>query len=213
MRAAPLSGGSVTDPTYWGQPWYNPRRVRESRLSWHLDAYRSSLGGEGRIRSPGACSRVATLRESEDCACRGLVACCDPFGGCRMAPKPRTHLRCCHAPCEISRRTSGYGSRLSRETGLRPDASACLGRTSFGRCGETVSPSGGAVKTAQMAGDRIVSLSRGAGRGRCAERQRTAHASLGRHGDRGCAATAPATPNAERRPPGCQPALQLRSDG
>jgi len=38
-------------------------------------------------------------------------------------------------------------------------------------------------------------------------------ASLGRHGDRGCAATAPATPNAEWRPPGCQPALQLRSDG
>jgi len=136
------SGRCGTISMYWGQPWYNPRRVRESRLSWRLDAHRSSLGSEGRIRSPGACSRVATLRESEDCACRGLVACCDPFGGCRMAPKPRTHLRCCHAPCDISRRTSGHGPCLSRETGLRPDASACLGRASFGRCGETCISSG-----------------------------------------------------------------------
>jgi len=103
----------------------------------------------------------------KDCACRGLDVCCDPLGGCRTAPKPRTHLRCCHAPCEISRRTSGYGSCLSRETGLRPDASACLGRTSFGRCGETVSPSGGAVKTAQMAGAQVVSLSGGRMRTLC----------------------------------------------
>jgi hypothetical protein len=63
MRAAPLSGGSVACLTCWGQPWYNPRRVRESRLSWPLDAHRSSLGSDGRVRSPGACSRVATLRE------------------------------------------------------------------------------------------------------------------------------------------------------
>jgi len=94
-------------------------------------------GATERVQRPGACSRAATLRESEDCACRGLDACCDPLGGCRAAPKQRTHLRCCHAPCEISRRTSGHGSCLSRETGLRPDASACLGRTPFGRCGET----------------------------------------------------------------------------
>jgi hypothetical protein len=63
MRAAPLSGGSVAFLTCWGQPWYNPRRVRESRLSWPLDTHRSSLGSDGQIRSPGACSRAATLRE------------------------------------------------------------------------------------------------------------------------------------------------------
>jgi hypothetical protein len=137
MRAAPLSGGSVAYLTCWGQPWHNPRRVRESRLSWPLDRGAALSGAAMRIRSPGACSRAATLRESEDCACRGLDACCDLFGGCRTAPKQRTHLRCCHAPCEISRRTSGYGSCLSRETGLRPDASACLGRAFLGRCGET----------------------------------------------------------------------------
>jgi len=33
MRAAPLSGGSVAYLTYRGQPWYNPRPVRESRLA------------------------------------------------------------------------------------------------------------------------------------------------------------------------------------
>jgi len=167
MRAAPLSGGSVADPTCWGQPWYNPRRVRESRLPWRLDAHLSSLESIGRIRSPGACSRAVTLRESEDCACRGLDACCDPLGGCRTAPKPRTHLRCCHAPCEISRRTSGYAPCFPRETRWRPDASACLGRASFGRCGETVSPSGGAVKTAQMASVPVGSLSGGTLRTLC----------------------------------------------
>jgi len=88
-------------------------------------------------------------------------ACCDPLGGCIMAPKQRTHLRCCHAPCEISRRTSGHGPCLSRETGLRPDASACLGRASLGRCGETCTSFGGACEDS-------------------ADGQRPARASLGR---------------------------------
>jgi hypothetical protein len=137
MRAGP-SFGTVRDKfNMLGATPVQPHRVRESRLSWPLDRGAALSGAAMRIRSPGACSRAATLRESEDCACRGLDACCDLFGGCRTAPKQRTHLRCCHAPCEISRRTSGYGSCLSRETGLRPDASACLGRAFLGRCGET----------------------------------------------------------------------------
>jgi hypothetical protein len=49
-------------------------------------------------------SRTARIN---DCACRGLVACCTLFGGCRMAPKHWTHLLCCHAPCEISHRNAG----------------------------------------------------------------------------------------------------------
>lgn len=137
MRAAPLSGGSVAYLTCWGQPRYNPRLVRESRLSWPLDTHRCSLGSDGRVRKPWSLLQSGHAARVEDCACRGLDACCDPLGGCITAPKQRTHLRCCHAPCEISRRTSGHGSCLSRETGLRPDASACLGRASLGRCGET----------------------------------------------------------------------------
>jgi len=183
----------VTDPTCRGQPWYNPLRVRESRLSWRLDASGPPSGGTVWIRSPGACSRAATLRESEDCACRGLDACCNPFGGGRMAPKPGLISGAATPRAKSAVATSEDGSRPSRGTGS-PDVSACLGRASLWRCGETVPLERvGRVKTVQIASVEP-GLFREVGCKRCAERQRTVQASLGRHGDRGCAATAPATP-------------------
>jgi hypothetical protein len=136
----------VTDPTYWGQLRYNPLRVRESRLSWRLDTHRSSFGSDGRIRSPGVRSRAATLRESEDCACRGLDACCNPFGGGRTAPKSGLISGAATPRAKSAVATSDNGPRLLRETRLRPDVSACLGRASLGRFGETVPPSGGACE-------------------------------------------------------------------
>jgi len=70
MRAAPPSGGSVAYLTCWGQPRHNPRRVRESRLSWPLDAWRSSLGSGDANPEPwsllqsGHVARVTRLRLS-----------------------------------------------------------------------------------------------------------------------------------------------------
>jgi len=70
MRAAPLSGGSVACSTCWGQPWHNPRRVRESRLSWPLDMRRRSLGSDNAGPEPwsllqsGHAARVRRLRLS-----------------------------------------------------------------------------------------------------------------------------------------------------
>jgi len=104
-----------------------PRRVRESRLSWACGCVlRLSREVAWRIRRAGgnsgtthavcgshACrgawnrtcplsgvqveSGVLELAPEQprarikDCACRGLDACCDPFGGSRTAPKRWTH--------------------------------------------------------------------------------------------------------------------------
>jgi hypothetical protein len=166
-----------------------------------------------RIRSPGACSRVATLRESEDCACRGLDACCNPFGGGRTAPKPGLISGAATPRAKSAVATSEDGSRPSRGTGLRPDASACLGRASLGGRGETVPPQGGACEDS-------------------ADSRRANRASFGRSGTsavqnanvrprplsggvatRGCAATAPATPLCGTAPLGVSARRQLRSGG
>jgi hypothetical protein len=80
MRAAPLSGGSVAYLTYWGQLRYNPRPVRESRLSWPLDAHRCSLGSDGRVRKPWSLLQSGHAARVEDCACRGLERAATPSG-------------------------------------------------------------------------------------------------------------------------------------
>jgi len=80
MRAAPLSGGSVACLTCWGQLRYNPRLVRESRLSWPLDARRCSLGSDGRVRKPWSLLQSGHAARVEDCACRGLERAATPSG-------------------------------------------------------------------------------------------------------------------------------------
>jgi hypothetical protein len=135
----------VTDPTCRGQPWYNPLRVRESRLSWRLDAQRTSFGRDGVDPEPWSllqgshAARVRRLRLSWP----GCVL--QPLRGRQDGSEARTHLRCCHAPCEISRRNVRRIVSLSGD-GVAPDVSACLGRASLGGYGETVPPSGGACE-------------------------------------------------------------------
>jgi len=98
------------------------------------------------IRSPGVRSRAATLRESEDCACRGLDACCNPFGGGRTAPKPGLISGAATPRAKSAVATSEYESRPFRGARLRTDASACLGRAPLGEGGETAAPPGGACE-------------------------------------------------------------------
>jgi len=157
----------VTDPTCRGQPWYNPLRVRESRLSWRLDASGPPSGGTVWIRSPGACSRAATLRESEDCACRGLDACCNPFGGGRMAPKPGLISGAATPRAKSAVATSEDGSRPSRGTGLRLTSAPVW---AVPPSGGTVRPyrlRGVRVKTVQIAGVRARPLSGGRDQALC----------------------------------------------
>lgn len=136
-----------------------------------------------------------------DCACRDLDACCCLFGGGRTAPKHWTHVLCGHAPCEISHRnvsmrTTPLSGGAVWELRRAPFRGPCLSRE---------------VRHLERADSRLrpTSLSGGAGQKSC--RTPACGPGLSREaGHRGCAAMAPATPKAERRPPGCLPALQLR---
>lgn len=135
IRAAPLSGGSVTNPGAGGNFSTSPTSCAGVTPvvapGWTLP----SLGRAVRIRKLWSLLRSShELRESNDCACRGLVACCNLFGGCRMAPKHWTHLLCCHAPCESAIATSVCAPRLSREEAVRePRERRYVDPASFGR--------------------------------------------------------------------------------
>jgi hypothetical protein len=104
IRAAPLSGGSVTNPVCWRQLRYDPLRVRESRLSWRLDGHRPLSGVRCESGNPGVRSSVATyarikrLRLSwPGCVLQLLRRLQDDAKAPDSSP-------CCHAPCEISHR-------------------------------------------------------------------------------------------------------------
>jgi len=60
IRAAPLSGGSVTNPVCWRQLRYDPPHVRETRLSWRPDGHGPLSGVRCESGNPGVRSRVAT---------------------------------------------------------------------------------------------------------------------------------------------------------
>lgn len=103
IRAAPLSGGSVTNPVCWRQLRYNPH-VRESRLSWRLDGHGPLSGVRCESGNPGVRSSVATyarikrLRLSwPGCVLQLLRRLQDDAKAPDSSP-------CCHAPCEISHR-------------------------------------------------------------------------------------------------------------
>lgn len=130
IRAAPLSGGSVTNPVCWRQLRYDPLRVRESRLSWRLDGHGSLSGVRCESGNPGVRSSVATYARINDCACRGLDVCCNFFGGCRMTPKHWTHLRAATPRAKSAIATSVCGLHLSREV----RCGNCVERRSNGPC-------------------------------------------------------------------------------
>lgn len=174
MRARPSFGMVWRNFDVLGATPVQPRRVRESRLSWACGCVlRLSREVAWRIRRAGGNSgtthavcgshacRGAWIRtcplsgvrvESgvlelapeqprariKDCARRGLDACCDPFGGCRTAPKLWTHLQGCHAPCEISRRN--VSQRISSLSGGRiaalTQAPVGIKPLSGGRCAD-----------------------------------------------------------------------------
>jgi hypothetical protein len=202
----------VTDPTYWGQPRYNPHRVRESRLSWRLDARWRSFGSDNANPEPwsllqsGHAARVRRLRLS--------------WPGCVLRP-----LRGQQDGSEPGLISGAATPRANQPSQRQNPSRVSLGRRGFALAQAPVwagPPSGGSVrpcrlrevrvKTVQMAGVQVVSPSGGRMRTLC--RTPTYGPALSREARcRGCAATAPATPNAERRPPGCQPARQLRSGG
>jgi len=104
IRAAPLSGGSVTNPVCWRQLRYDPLMCgnHACRGAWMDTALSRECGAN--LETLEFAPALPRMRESNDCACRGLDVCCNFFGGCRMTPKHWTHLQCCHAPCEISHR-------------------------------------------------------------------------------------------------------------
>lgn len=92
--------------------------VRESRLSWRLDACCGPLG-DGRA-DPELWSLLQSchvLRESKICACRGLDACCASFGKCRMAPSAGLIPQSCHAPCDNQPFATNVQTSLPREAG------------------------------------------------------------------------------------------------
>jgi len=183
----------VTDPTCRGQPWYNPLRVRESRLSWRLDAQRTSL--EGRCGS-GA---LELAPEQPRCESQKIA----PVVAWMRAATPSGAAGWLRSP--------DSSPVLPRPVRNQPSQRQKTDRVPLGGrdCALTsapvwaVPPSGGAVRPCRPRGVRVktvqiasvrTGLFREVGCKRCAERQRTAQASLGRHGVRGCAATAPATP-------------------
>jgi len=103
MRAAPLSGGSVTDPTYWGQLRYNPLRCgsHACRGAWICTAALSGATvGSGALEFAPEQPRCESQRLR--LSWPGCVL--QPLRGRQDGSEARTHLRCCHAPCEISRR-------------------------------------------------------------------------------------------------------------
>jgi hypothetical protein len=139
-----------------------PLRVRESRLSWHLDACCSPLEDCGADPDPWSLLQGChVLRESKICACRGLVACCVFFGSCRMAPGSGVILRGRHAPCDNQPIATNV-STLSLLRGIPAS------RTSLGRFGET-RPLTGAGQTLCTTPATRPRLFREARCGRCAD--------------------------------------------
>jgi hypothetical protein len=115
IRAAPLSGGSVTNPVCWRQLRYDPLVCgnHACRGAW-MDTALSREGGANPETLEFA-PVLPRMRESNDCACRGLDVCCNFFGGCRMTPKHRTHLRAATPRAKSAIATSVCGLHLSRE--------------------------------------------------------------------------------------------------
>jgi len=135
-----------------------PLRVRESRLSWRLDACCSPLGDCGADPDPWSLLQGChVLRESKICACRGLVACCVFFGRCRMAPGSGVILQGRHAPCD----NQPIATNVSALSLLREIPAS---RTSLGRSGETRPLTRLWADVAHDANDLTTSLSRGAAR-------------------------------------------------
>lgn len=93
MRAAPLSGGSVANPVCWRQLQYDPLMCghHACRGAWMDTALSRECGAN--LETLEFAPVLPRMRESNDCACRGLDVCCNFFGGCRMTPKHWTHLR------------------------------------------------------------------------------------------------------------------------
>lgn len=160
------------------------RECRSNPVSWSL--LQSSHARESKIAPVVAWMRVAT-----------------PSGAAGRLRSAGLIIQGCHAPCEISRRNVSQRIRLSRETDCGPDAGASRHPASLGR----------PVRRLSRWPAYKPCLSREAGSGRRAERQRTVPASLGRHGTAVRQRRQPATPKADRRPPGWPPATQLRSGG
>jgi len=128
-----------------------------------------------------------------------------PLRGLQDGSEALIHLQCCHAPCEISRRNV----RL-RTAPLSGDGVAA---TNVSASRWTELPSGGPVRRLCRWPADEPCLLREARCGRCAERRPAGQGSFGKPDPCGRAATAPATPKAERHPSGSQSAIQLRYGG
>lgn len=165
-----------------------------------------SFGSAVQIWNPwSSLQRSHRLRESKDCACRGLECFlqllrkvqkdAEAPDSCSGAATPR-------AKSAIA--TSDHGLCFSREVQYKDDVKRQdADHASFEKCGAgPVQKASCGLRFLREAGDRD-----------CAERQRTAQVSSGRLRTKAEQRWQPATPNAELHPPGCWPAQQLRCGG